>query len=167
MDSILFSAWQNTEPPFDGLTLTVKQAVPLETLVSVLATIVEQLQENFGGEPLHFVMDWHEHDGVVLPSKSTSWGILKSEVETASKLSNFVFGDWEVRRGFYPESQQFYLRFYVNEERDWAGPQADGDFDLTVTNDLAKVFTPILSERLGDNLKIAPASPFFNERYSG
>lgn len=167
MDTVLFAAWQNKEPPFNGQTLTVKQAVPLETLSNVLTEVVQKLHKTFGGETLYFVMDWHEHDGVVLPAKPALWDVLKSEVETTAQLSRlFLHADTFVRRGFYPESGQFYLRFYVNEPG-YAGQAEDednGDFDLSVADELAKVIVPVLGERLGNNLHILPANGFFNER---
>ena len=167
MDDVLFAAWQKDLPPFDGQTITVKNAVPLETLSQLLTKIVDELREAFGMEPLYFLDDWHEHDGVVLAAKPVSWDTLQSEVESAHALSQFVFGDYAVRRGFYTKSGRFYLRFYINEDGNWQNDVPDGDFDLTVSGATASALSPALRKRFGDKIRVFPANAFFAERYNG
>jgi hypothetical protein len=164
MDKTLQDRWQTNRTPFDGKTVHPPDLLRVEELREHLIPIVSALKVISGDTKLLKLADWHEHDGYVTSPKATAW----SEVETWFASNDSLYearsGDTFVRVGIYPESVDWYFRFYVmDKDEDELYPGIWGDFDLSVREQLFdKIKWPITTK-----LKRSNSVEFFKQNYAG
>ncbi|NJM54764.1 MAG: hypothetical protein HC841_01490 [Verrucomicrobiae bacterium] len=165
MDENLENRWLNGLAPFSGNVIRPVDWIPLSELRQCLKAIVGQLKTDFGNARLLTLHDWHDHDGCRLAAKKSSWEELEKCLETDDSLYLARTGDFAVRIGVYPETAEWYFRFYVeDEDGDEQYPGKWGDFDLTANEQtLAKIqlpLTKVVIEKLD-------AKRFFDACYAG
>jgi hypothetical protein len=137
MDEVLNNRWLNEEQPFDGITLYTVGFIPLEHLRNVLLTTIQLLCKDRVNNPFFTLHDWHEHDGVILPAKVTTWKEIIQILESEDSLYESSACDTYVSVGIYPEEVDFYLRYYIPEPHDCEFPGKWGQFDITCTEETA------------------------------
>ena len=162
MDEELDRRRRSAEPPFDGLTITVEDLLPLARLRQVLVAVVGRLRPESPGRPLLTLHDWHEHDGWISPAKLSSWEEVEAFLASEEALRRSAPGDTYVRRAFFPESREFYLRWYVPDEYDQDSlPDWTGHFDVTCPPELAREIAALVrAVGVTDVLVVMPAEYF-------
>lgn len=174
MDAEMERRWRGGLPPFDGVTVTLEDHVPLPVLRRLLLPVFDVLQARYSHAALFTFHDWHEHDGCGLDSKPGSWEELRAILASDEALASSYARDTYVRTGFLPAGREFYLRLYVPSAGDnphYARDDPDlvtvGTFDVTCAPDLAMELVAAMEEIGGATLRLAPAREFFDARYSG
>ena len=82
--------------------------------------------------------DWLEHDGLYFPKEEVSIHELFEIVKSPQALLESMPGDENVFMGITPNSQLWYLRFYLSWDEE--GFDLIGRFDVTLPPDLLAVF---------------------------
>ena len=169
MTEELEQRWREGASPFNGQTVTFssEDLVPLTPLRHALLAVVSRLQQGSPDVPLFTLEDWHEHDGYVAGSKPTSWANLFSALASDETLLSLSQGDWDVRRGFFPATCDFYLRVYIPADYDNDYPERRGDFDVTCASELANELAEIAARASGLPVASQDAKGFFDRRYGG
>lgn len=86
MDSEFDMRWRQAEAPFDGMTISLTDFVPLSTLRSMLIVAVSVLHAHCPHAPLFRLEDWHEHDGYVKEATPTTWQELQAALASMEAL---------------------------------------------------------------------------------
>ena len=118
----------------------------LAALREVLAAIIAILHAHFPEAELLKFNDWHEHDGFVNQSNSSSWDEVRALLSSDEALIVGAFtNETYVRKAFYFSGCEFLLRIYIPD--DWPNSYDRrndpellqfGLFDLTCSAVLAK-----------------------------
>ncbi len=161
-------------PPFDGLTV-YSHCLPVVPLREALASIVDDLHARSASSRLIECHDWHEHDGAVTPSWSSSWADLRSWVRSDEGLGKRAASDDYVRTGFAPEERDWYLRIYVLSDCDFLWNLWDtelaatsvplGMFDVTCEPRLSAHLLGLAHGAGAEDVSAVPAASFFDSRY--
>jgi hypothetical protein len=175
MDAEFDRRWHNSLPPFDGLTVTLREYVSLPLLQPILVGIVDKLFAYRPNASLSRLLDWYEHDGFINAARPSSWQELRSIVTSPESLvARFHLGDSYVCEGFFPADRDFYLRFYIPDAYDNPFHQFDdpdlvhyGIFDVTGPESLVTPIAAAIEICEGCHVDIMLAKLFFNRRYSG
>jgi hypothetical protein len=93
-----------------------------------VAAYVQQVE--FHGAALHRYADWWQHDGLHFYRAEIRVHDLFELVKSPQSLLYAMPGDEYVRVGVAPQSNAWYLRFYLSWDN--SGFELLGDFDLTV-----------------------------------
>lgn len=172
MDAEFEQRWRNSRDPFDGLTVTLSDYIPLALFQPALVAVVERLYAYRPNTRLFRLMDWHEHDGIILEAELSSWRELRSLAALKESLAAcFRWGDTYVREGFFPAERDYYLRFYVPDPCN--NPHYEphlvhsGILDVTCQHPLSTNIAEALIAAGVFNVETVPAKPFFDGRYSG
>src|SRR5689334_22058611 len=108
MDAEFERRWRNSLPPFDGLTVTLQDYLPLPLYRQVLFAIVERLYAYSADASLFRLLDWYEHDGFVKEAQPPSRQELRSLIASEGSLIDcFREGDSYVREGFFPAGRDY------------------------------------------------------------
>lgn len=131
--------WRGGLAPFNGQTVALvsEDLTPLPALRLALLAIVSRLQEHWPEAALFALDDWHEHDGFVSRAEPTSWHNLSYALASDEALLTLSTGETYVRRAFFPDTYDFYLRVYVPADYDNGYPERRGNFDVTCAPALA------------------------------
>lgn len=168
MNEVLERRWRVGQLPFNGQTVAVdaEDMTPLPTLRLALLSVVSRLHQYWPESTLLTLDDWHEHDGFVTDGKPASWQSLLACLASESSMLALSQGDWDVRRAYFPDTYEFFLRIYIPAEYDNDYPECRGDFDVTCAADLAAELAEII---IASDLPIARhnAKSFFDRRYGG
>ena len=171
MDAELDRLWRDSCPPFDGLTITMNDYLPLLLFQQILAAVVERLYTYRPEASLFHNMDWHEHDGIINESQPTSWKKLRDLVASIENLQDrFYLADTSVRDGIFPAERDYLLRYYVDfpDATPWEpAPLPTGIIDVTCQRPLALQIESAMQTVGVSNLDILPAKAFFDSRYAG
>ncbi len=174
MDHVMEQRWRNRLPPFDGVTVHPQEFLPLRGLRRVLSAVFSCLHACRPDSQLYTLYDWHEHDGILLEAKATSWKAIRSLLASDETLLAASAGDTYVRIGFFPEERDFYWRIYIPAEYDHPDYSADnphpspcGDFDVTCAEPLARQVRQAVERAGSVMLEMEPAAAFFDRNYSG
>ncbi len=174
MDSEFERRWRKGHSPFDGLTLTSRDYVPLPLLRQELACVVERLHKDNPDTALLRLSDWHEHDGFMSIAEPASWQELQSLLLSDVMLRAVCTGDTNVRTNFFPIKRDWCLRLYIPDDcdnpfysHDDPNPVQYGIFDVTCRAPLAEEIENSLREILVNNLDVIPAKDFFDRSYGG
>jgi hypothetical protein len=174
MDIEFERRWRHGLPPFDGATLYSPEGIPLPALRSALQMVVAHLQPLYSQARMFRLSDWHEHDGILLEAKPSSWEEINLMLASEKAFYAFSEGDTYVRSAFFPEERDFYLRVYIPD--DWDNPfyaHDDpkliryGEWDISCTEVLASRLTIALQQEETRLLTKQPAKEYFDSRYSG
>ncbi|AIE85655.1 hypothetical protein [Fimbriimonas ginsengisoli] len=166
MDLEFARRWQNGLPPFDGLTVSTADYIPISVLRHALIGATELLYEQRPEASLFKLHDWHWHDEYLSEPQPYSWADLGSALLYDSALIAASPADDLVFLGVFPEQRDWYLRLYVPQVDDLPGYEyltRHGRFDITGPSSLVH---PIArdAQRNGLTLTISPASDFFAHR---
>lgn len=163
----LHERWQRGAVPFDGVTLTPAEWLPVPSLAAALGEVIRVLQAK-SDSPLHTLLDWHAHDGFLTRAEPTTWKELAALVRTPDDLIRaFAGGDTCVYRAYFPTDYGFYLRFYLSDEDGPVPGEWSGIFDLTGPPGLIEAAREVLAQN-GDSIwHTVPAQAYFNPTYAG
>ena len=155
--------------PFDGQTVAIEaeNLTPLPPLRQALSAVVSLLQQRWPNAVLLSLDDWHEHDGYLTGGKPTSWTALASALASEDSLVTLSTNVWEVRKAFFPETNDFYLRIYVMTDLDDDYPEPCGDFDVTCAPTLAAELAESVLNATSLPVARQEAKIFFDQRYGG
>ena len=169
MNEALEQRWRDGSAPFDGQTMAFRSEdlTPLPALRLALLAVVSRLRQSWPDAVLCTLDDWHEHDGFVSRAKLTSWQGFCSALASEEALLTLSTGESHVRRAFFPQTYDFYLRAYVPADYDSDYPERRGDFDLTCARRLAAELADLAAS--ASDLPVARhgAKDFFDRRYGG
>ena len=131
-DPLLESLRKKGAAPFDQQVLHPDDWLPIDELRSSLATVMNVLRGQYPSAKLFGLDDWHEHDGYISPSRSSSYAEIESAFSTEKALYDARHGNYRVFRAFYSETGDFLFRFCVNDEDDDEQyPGIWGSFDVS------------------------------------
>lgn len=167
VDSEYERRWMEGETPFDGLTMSTQDYIPVGVLRRALRTIVFHLQRRWGEADLFSLHDWHFHDSYVSTEKPIAWAEILAIVSTDENVIDASPGDDQVFLGIFPEDRDWYLRFYVPEIDDLPGCEyltRHGRFDLTGPSNLVKSLEREI-QATGLQVKSIPAVAFFHRGF--
>ncbi|MCW3054785.1 MAG: hypothetical protein JWN14_3955 [Chthonomonadales bacterium] len=171
MDAELDRRWRESQPPFDGLTITLKDYIPLPLFQKALVAVVERLYTYRPEASLCHNMDWHEHDGFISESQPIPWKQLRDLVASIENIQDrFYLADTYVRDGIFPAERDYLLRYYVDfpDATPWEPtPLPTGIMDVTCQRPLTLQLKDVLQATGVSNLEILPAKAFFDTRYTG
>jgi len=168
MDAEFEQRWHSNLPPFDGLTVTLIDYIPLPLLQQSLIVVVDRLNSYQPDACLFRLLDWHTHDGFVLEAQPSSWQALRAlAASEASLTACFYGGDTRVHEGFFPEERDWYLRFYVISPSEDSCLLQKGIFDLTCSQPLATTICKAFRTAGLSTLQTHPAKAFFDAQYKG
>ena len=171
MNAELDRLWRNGQSPFDGLTVTLNDYIPLPLFQQALVAIVERLYAYRPEASLFHNMDWHEHDGFINESQPISWAELRDRIASIRNLQDrFYLADTYVRDGIFPAERDYLLRYYVDfpDATPWEPtPLPTGIIDVTCQRPLALQIESAMQTVGVSNLDILPAKAFFDSRYAG
>ena len=171
MDADLDRLWREGQRPFDGLTVTSNDYVPLPLFQQALVAVVERLYTYRPEASLFHNMDWHEHDGFLSKANSYSWKKLRDLVASIENLhERFYPADTYVRDGIFPAERDYLLRYYVDfpDATPWEPtPLPTGIIDVTCQQTLALQIESAMQTAGVSNTEILPAKAFFDSRYAG
>ncbi|RLB63668.1 MAG: hypothetical protein DRH08_10750 [Deltaproteobacteria bacterium] len=140
----------------DGVNFHLRSEVPVEQLLQSLQAAVAFLHEHFPGESLYLCDDWLEHDGFHSVRREIDFTELKRIVADEDTLRLSMPGDFAVRVGIISKDRDWYLRFHIDET------EIEGDFDLTIPEDLANALRPVLCGFHGEELQEEPAGAYYD-----
>ncbi len=166
MDAEFEHRWRAAQSPFDGLTVTARDYLPLPLLKQALGIVVACLASHRPDAELFRLRDWHEHDGFVSNASSSSWQDLRALIASEAALAACM-GDTYVREGLFPAERDYYLRLYVPEPWDNPCPYPCGMFDVTCPRSLAEEIIAAIKTAGICHVEARPAVAFFNESYRG
>lgn len=169
MDGEMKRRWRGGLSPFDGQTVSfdAEDLVPLTPLCQAFSAVVSRLRDLWPEASLLSLNDWHEHDGYGTGGKPTFWTALASALVSEYSLITLSTNEWEVRKAFFPETHDFYLRIYVMTDIDDDYPEPCGDFDVTCAPPLAAELAERASKASGFPVARQEAKTFFDRRYGG
>lgn len=168
MDAFLFDQWRAASPPFDGLVLSHGDDLPVAVLRNAVRVTVTGLKQHYGELDLVAVNDWHEHDGVVLPGRATTWRALEGALKSDAALFAASDGDDYVYRAFYPSSGDFLLRFDILEsDSTMLNSRSRGRFDLSAPAPVLQAIVGQLDDGLREEISMENAKQYFDGRYAG
>lgn len=163
----LHERWQRGEAPFNGVTLTPNEWLPVPALAAALAELIPFLQAQSGSQ-LDMLLDWHAHDGFLTPAEPTTWEALAALVRMPGALVRaFTGGDTAVYRAYFPADCRFYLRIYLSDEDGPTPGEWSGTFDLSGPAILIDAARETLAQNGGGAWHTAPAHAYFNRTYAG
>ena len=114
---------------------------------------------------LNTLLDWHEHDGYIVPSEHVDSAALDDALADTDRFVAWSSDDTSVRRAWYPPDFGFLLRWCVSSEPDdWGLPYgtSGGQFDITGPRHLINRLALAVPES-----EIIPAKDYFDEAYRG
>jgi hypothetical protein len=174
MDQEFERRWRHRLPPFDGVTLSPPDLLPLPALRPGLSAIVEVLQRRWPNTRLFTLHDWHEHDGYVTVAQPSSWEVLRGFLASDEALATCSAGDTYVSVGFFPEDRGFYLRIYVPHDSDNPYYAADDPhllpfvtYDVTCGGAVAAAVVQAIEMAGESAVERDPAAEYFDRGYSG
>ncbi len=169
MNQELERRWQKSSAPFHGQTVAFASEglTPLPALRLALLAVTAHLQRQWPASVLFTLDDWHEHDGFINEARPTSWQELSLTLASDEALLTLSHGDFLVRRAFFPQTYDFYLRVYIPADYDNDHPERRGDFDVTCTPPLAAELKHLAASASGLKLVEYSAKDFFDRRYGG
>ena len=169
MNGELERRWRSGSVPFSGQTLAfaAEDMMPLPTLRLALLAVVPRLQQLWPQAALCMLDDWHEHDGFVNEAKPASWQDLSVALVSDKALLTLSQGDWDVRRAFFPQTYDFYLRVYILADYDNDYPEQRGDFDVTCASEPAAELAGLAASASGLPVVEYSVKSFFDHRYGG
>jgi hypothetical protein len=116
--------------PFDGSCVHNDDELSLAQLREILASAIVELSSKYPTiESFH---DWHEHDGFIVNSNSTSWDMLRSAMQTDRTLFDSRDDDFDVRIAIFPTSYDWLMRYNIDQDDSTNYKMAMCDFDLSV-----------------------------------
>jgi hypothetical protein len=112
--------------------------------------------------------DWHEHDGIVTPSATTTWQGLESDIEDSKSLYYSRDGDDYVRIAYFPPSLEWLLRYNIDDadSSEWSDAWCAFDFSCTPTVPAAGLIRAI-KEAWPGNCDVLRACDYFDNAYGG
>lgn len=171
MDAEFDRRWRESQPPFDGLTVTLNDYIPLPLFQQVLVAIVERLYTYRPEASLFHNMDWHEHDGYMNEALPISWETLRNLIASIENIQDrFYLADTYVRDGIFPAKRDYLLHYYVDFTDTISGeriPFPTGIIDVTCQRPLALQIESVIRTAGVSNIDILPAKAFFDSRYAG
>ena len=175
MDEEMESRRLNGQPPFDGTTVYLSNFVPLSTLRELLAPVIAILHARFPDAEMLKFDDWHEHDGYVNLSHTSSWNDVQAIVASDDALiTEASTGETYVRTAFYSTICEFLLRVYVPDSSDNPYHSHDdpnlvhyGVFDVTCSTVLAKEICSAISQTPALAVESESAQQYSDQRYAG
>ena len=162
MNRSLTDRWKAGQAPFDGVTLSVSEPLPISDLSAPLTSSVTELFRCYGEENLSKIRDWHEHDGFINDSTPSSWNELQTFVASPAALATACTGETYVSLGFFPRSYSFYFRIYVVENDEPTHAATHATFDLTCKREVVDLLQISLDQKLC--LSSEPAKTYFDRR---
>ena len=147
--------------PFDGNTVTIDDECTITKLRQILVGVTSRLQNKFSNEELFCFFDWFEHDGLITPETPCDWHRLGDWIETEKKLYKSRTGDFAVYNAIYPNSLDFLLRYYVDDDEEIE--DAMGRIDLSGNIELVEEIAHFLSKQNLDTT-VKSSLDFFKER---
>jgi len=171
MDAEFDRRWRESQPPFDGLTVTLNDYLPLPLFQKALVAVVERLYTYRPEAALFHMMDWHEHDGFIIEAHPYPWEKLRALVASMENIQDrFYLADTYVRDGIFPTDRNYLLRYYVDfpDATPWEPtPLPAGIMDVTCQRPLALQIADVMRTAGISNPEILPAKVFFDSRYAG
>ena len=148
-----------TFAPPDGINFCCVCVLPSAELSPILLEVVAYLQRVDPHARLRLYHDWWQHDGLHFCKRDLDFGGLFDIVKTPADLIEAIQGDTYVRVGIAPLDCKWYLRFYV-EAHD---PEAtlEGDFDITLPEEMARGFREHVVSKLGCPLQEEDARSYY------
>lgn len=127
------------ESPFAGPILVLEGPLQVDLLLNALRIAVEVVRKTFASPPLQVNVDWHEHDGVILPARTITWAEVDGWLGSVHSLLDSSSDDWRVYTLLFPDDFAFCLRYCINVD-DGIEPRCRLDFsaDPTVVATLAE-----------------------------
>ena len=138
----------------DGVNFHLDNFVSVAELLPTLQAVVTFLHAHTAAKTLHFTEDWLQHDGELFHRAIGDFPKLSQMIADADALRDFMPDDFNVRVGVASEDYVWYLRFFVDED-------LEGDFDVTVPEELAQSLRPVLRELHGEHLQEEEASVYY------
>lgn len=123
-------------PQGTNYSSNVVSALELALTLRRTASFVQDIEPH--GAKLHRYHDWWEHDGLHFPQDTVSIHELFEIVESPRSLLAAMPGDENVFIGVAPDSELWYLRFYLSWDDE--GFELSGRFDITLPTYLASGF---------------------------
>ena len=126
-----------------GTNLRSERWLTAPLLSSALTETAAFLRRVGGSDPtLLRYDDWWEHDGLHLPRQDEriDFDVLLSLVETPESLEAAMPDDFNVFVGIAPPNFEWYLRFYLEIDRNMSASKTGGRFDLTLPEDLVDAY---------------------------
>lgn len=150
----LFPSRPRFELP-QGMNFHLDNCVSVAELASTLQAIVAFLHAHTGTKTLRLTYDRVQIDGHPgFPGTISDFREVSRMIADADSLRECTLGEFAVRVGVVPEDYMWYLRFYVGEDR-------EGDFDITVSEELAHSLRRVLRELHGEHLQEQEASAYY------
>lgn len=148
-----------TFSPPDGINFCCVGVLPSAELSSILSKVVGYLKRVDPHARLRQYDDWWQHDGLHFYKRDLDFGGLFDIVKTPADLIEAIQGDTYVRVGIAPMDCKWYLRFYVDAH----DPEAtlEGDFDLTLPDEMASGFREGVARELGCTLQQEDAWSYY------
>jgi hypothetical protein len=167
MDQVLYNQWKSQGLPYNGVTLSFSDLIPLDNLVPLIQDVITLLKDLTIDTELYAHSDWHEHDGYITSSQIIDWEAVFRISQSGEALYENRPGDTYVRWAIYPSDLSFLLRIHIlDEDEDELYPGRWGDFDITSDISLIDKIQETLSSP-DSSLTIEPAMTFFDRRFAG
>ena len=130
----LEDAWRAGKTPFNGVTISPTDAVPLAQLTMLMPALLRELRLAFGDAKLLTFECWHEHDGYLHNPKSSTLEVWERHCATENALYSYRSGEFAVFRSVYDSERRFLLRVNPWDEDDDKEeyPGKWGEVDVTV-----------------------------------
>lgn len=168
MDERLERAWKVGDYPFNQTLVELEEGITIGTLLKCLQDLTAFLKNQIKSDAIFLNHDWHEHDGIITPSKITNWINYELNLKDTQALYDSADGDDLVRITIYPNNLEFVLRYYFLDqgyERE-SNPNRCGKFDLIIDNRFLESIINILQDkRIKYNLMLPKV--YFDKSYNG
>lgn len=164
MDLEFARRWQLGQPPFDGLTVSTEEYVPLSVLRQSLKASALRLHRFDPDAELRWARDHGSTDELVTESHPLAWAELMAIVATDEEILRASGGGEIAFYAVFPESRRWYLRFFTPPIDDLPGNEylpRHGRFDLTGSVDLIREVARRIGES-GLRVRVGPARPYFD-----
>jgi hypothetical protein len=138
-----------------GINFSCSKEIDSNELSNNLGFIVDFLEKINPNDQLHQFDDWWEHDGLHFYRGKTNFDELKKIVSISGLMQEFKLGNFDVFIGIAPIENNWYLRFYLDEEENL------GRFDITFSDEMAEVFTNEVLEKLTVKMNQQPSETYY------
>ena len=145
--------------PPEGTNFHCSGLLPVTDLSAALCKLVSYLQSADPRASLRQYDDWWEHDGLHFFKRNVGFHGVFEVVGTPRYLLEAMPGDDYVRVGVAPDSGKWYLRFFVTW--DDSGSRLEGDFDITVPEEMESAFREQVLPELGLELEEENAASYY------
>lgn len=142
-----------------GINFSCVEEISANDFSIALSKIVKFIKNLASFQKLERYDDWWEHDGLHFYRSSITLQDLFNIVSSPKSLSEAMTGDWYVFIGIAPVNNDWYLRFYLNDE--------DGEdelvthFDITFPNEIAERFKVEVLSKLNLEIQEQDAETYY------